>query len=286
MTKINKIESSKSIKELLEFGFINIDKPAGPTSFAVGQFVKQKLQLRKTSHLGTLDPAVSGVLPIALNRACKLNEVFMHRDKEYIGIMRLHEDVSDEVLKKEINKFIGKITQMPPVRSRVKRAERIREVKKFEILERDGKDVLFLADVEAGTYIRKLIHDLGKNIGGAHMLELRRTKAGIFSEDDNNFVNLYEFEKAIEEFENGNEEKLKRMIISAEEATRKVLPIVKIKEISVKGLLTGKPLHKGDADISGIVEEKFAVFCNDRFIGIYRKADEGEIISRAEFVYN
>src|SRR3990172_658016 len=111
--------------------------------------------------MGTLDPQVSGVLPITLGRACKLSDYFMHKDKEYVGIIRLHEDISEEELKKEIQKFIGKITQLPPVRSRVKREEREREIKTFEILEKNGKDVLFKTEVEAGTYIRKLIHDIG-----------------------------------------------------------------------------------------------------------------------------
>ena len=87
----------KTIQELLEFGIINIDKPAGPTSFDVGQFVKKRLNLKKTAHFGTLDPMVTGVLPIALNRACRLNEFLMHRDKEYVGIMRLHSDVDEEI---------------------------------------------------------------------------------------------------------------------------------------------------------------------------------------------
>jgi len=52
--------------------------------------------LRKTSHFGTLDPKVTGVLPIALNRACKLTGYFIGKDKEYVGIMRIHEDISLE----------------------------------------------------------------------------------------------------------------------------------------------------------------------------------------------
>ena len=72
-------------------------------------------------------------------------------------------------------KFLGKIIQMPPVKSRVKRVEREREIISFEILENKGKDYLFKTEVQGGTYIRKLIDDLGKELGvGAHMLELRR----------------------------------------------------------------------------------------------------------------
>ena len=95
---IEKIRKEKPIKELLEFSIINIDKPTGPTSFSVSQFVKKSLNLRKTSHLGTLDPMVSGVLPVATNRACRLNDYLMHRDKTYVGIMRLHKEIDDKVL--------------------------------------------------------------------------------------------------------------------------------------------------------------------------------------------
>ncbi len=280
---IDKIRKEKPINELLNFSIVNIDKPLGPTSFTVSHFVKVKLGLKKTSHFGTLDPTVvSGVLPVALGRACRLSDYFMHKDKTYVGIMRLHADIDDKKLIEEIKNFIGKIIQLPPVRSRVKRAERVREVKKFEILERDGKDVLFLAEVEAGTYIRKLCDDLGKKIGGAHMLELRRTKAGIFEEKDS--INLYDFEKAVEEYKKGNEELLRKILIPAE-IVSDVLPVIEVKSANLKKLLTGKPLMK--EDVSDIVQnEKFALFLKDRFIGVYRKSDEGDIVARPEFIFN
>ena len=130
---------------ILNFGIINIDKPSGPTSFDVSDFVRKELGsigVKKTSHFGTLDPMVSGVLPIALNRACKLTGFFLGEDKEYVGIMRIHEDIPLSKLKEAIKeKFLGRINQMPPVRSRVKRAEREREIKKFEILEEIGLEI-------------------------------------------------------------------------------------------------------------------------------------------------
>ena len=245
----------KPIKELLDFSIINIDKPLGPTSFSVTNFICKSLSLNKCAHMGTLDPTiVSGVLPITLGRACRLNETFMHRDKEYVGIMRIHQDVSLDILKEKINNFIGKITQLPPVRSRVKRAPREREVKSFEILEKKGKDILFKTKVQAGTYIRKLIHDIGLQIGGAHMLELRRVQTGIFSEE--NIVNLYDFESAILEYKNGNEKPLRNILIPAESAILKVLPRIDVSEGSVKKLLDGKPLMKSDLQ-APIKEPKF-----------------------------
>ena len=184
------MNTDKPLSKLLEFSIINIDKPSGPTSFGVSNFIRKKLLelgVRKTSHFGTLDTKVTGVLPIALNRACKLTGFFLGHDKEYVGIMRIHSEMQMKEIQDVINKkFLGKIKQTPPVKSRVKRQEREREIKSFELLgvKENPKDILFKCEVQGGTYIRKLIDDLGKEIGiGAHMLELRRIKAGIFKED-------------------------------------------------------------------------------------------------------
>lgn len=276
------MNKEKTIQELLNFSIINMDKPAGPTSFGVDSIVKNMLNAKKISHAGTLDPQVTGVLPLMLNRACRLSDYFMHKNKTYVGIMRIHREIERKKLEKEISNFIGKIMQLPPVKSRVKREIREREIFSFKILEIEGKDVLFETEVQAGTYIRKLISDLGEKIGGAHMLELRRIRAGIFSEE--NIINLYEFEKAVNEWKEGDESSLRKILIPAEEAIKKVMPKVEIKEEAVKQLLTGKPLMKRDIKLGK--EEKFAVFSGERFIGIYKKVDEGEIIARAEFVFN
>ena len=144
MIDIEKIKKGKTTEELLEFGIINIDKSSGPTSFNVSHYVKKKLNLRKTSHFGTLDPKVTGVLPVSLNRACKLMGFFLGEDKEYIGIMQIHEDREMADIQKVINNnFLGKIKQTPPVKSRVKRQEREREIVKFDLLEQEGKNILF-----------------------------------------------------------------------------------------------------------------------------------------------
>lgn len=286
---IEKIKSKKSTRELLEFGIINIDKSSGPTSFSVSNFIRYTLNLRKTSHFGTLDPKVTGVLPIALNRACKLTGYFLGEDKEYIGIMRLHEDVPIDEIKKTISeKFLGKIIQMPPVKSRVKRQNREREIKEFKILEKDEKSILFHVECEGGTYIRKLIDDLGKELGiGAHMLELRRIRAGIFEEKDKNYpsISIYDFEKAVEEYKKGNEDLLRKMIIPAEIVSRVYFPIF-LKEDNLKQIFTGKPVYKKD-----LVEDKgwrknsiVSCFCNEKFIGMYKIFRGKEIFAKPEFV--
>ncbi len=291
------VNKEKPISELLEFSVLNIDKPSGPTSFSVSDFIRKKIKeagvdLRKTCHFGTLDPKVTGVLPIGLGRACKLTGFVLGHDKTYVGLMHINKEMSIEELQKIIDKnFIGKIIQLPPKKSRVKRQEREREIKQFKILEKgDGerdKEFLFEAEVQGGTYIRKLIHDLGEieEIGGAHMTELRRIKAGIFEEKNKEFVNLYDFEKAVNEFKDGKEKKLREMLIPAESVIKRIMPYVKIKEDSLKMLLNGKPLMKKDLDEEVPNSEIFAVFCEERFVEIARKIeDKGDIIAKPEFV--
>ena len=286
---IEEIKQKKTTHELLEFGIINIDKPSGPTSFSVSEYVCKRLNLRKTSHFGTLDPKVTGVLPVALNRACKLTGYFLGEDKEYVGVMRLHDNLDLETIEKAIeNKFIGEITQMPPVKSRVKRQNRQREIYSFELLEKKDKDILFRVKCEGGTYIRKLIDDLGTEIGiGAHMLELRRMSAGIFNEEDSKYpcIKMYDFDKAVYEYENGNDKPLRNIIIPAE-IIGQAYPILEIRDEDLKHILTGKPLHKKDVikDEGWRVDSIVSGFCNGRFIGMYKIFRGKEIFAKAEFV--
>jgi H/ACA ribonucleoprotein complex subunit 4 len=272
------------IKKLLSFGIIPIDKPTGPTSFTITDFVRKELNINKTSHFGTLDPKVTGVLPIALGRACRLANLFLGENKTYVGIIRVHKEISIEELQKIINqKFIGKIKQLPPRKSSVKRAIREREIVSFEILEKQEKNFLFQTEVQGGTYIRKLCSDLGEFTEGAHMLELRRTRAGIFTEQQT--VTLYEFEKAIKEYRKGNSEFLERMIISAEKAIKEVVESVELKEGSLNKILTGKPILKEDLQTTP-KEDTFAIFLKERFIEIARKTDERDFFARPSFVLN
>lgn len=291
MINLEKIKKKKSISELLEFGILNIDKPSGPTSFDISDFVRKKLNLRKTSHFGTLDPKVTGILPIALNRACKLTGFFLGENKEYVGIMRIHEEISVEKLKEIIEKkFTGKIMQKPPVKSRVKRVEREREIMSFEILEQDEnkKDFLFKTEVQGGTYIRKLIDDLGKELGiGAHMLELRRIRAGIFEENNKDYpaVNLYDFEKAVDEYIEGKDKKLREIIIPGEIVT-KLYPIIEVKKEIVQRLFNGSPIFKKDINKKTDIGEgkKACIFSEERLIGIYNIINLGEMFAKPEFV--
>jgi H/ACA ribonucleoprotein complex subunit 4 len=276
----------KDIKELINFSIINIDKPSGPTSFSVSDFVRKKLQISKTSHMGTLDPKVTGVLPITLGRACRLAGFLIGHDKSYIGILHTHKPQEIKELQKIINeKFTGKIKQTPPHKSAVKRAPRERTIHKFNLIEEspDKKYFLFECDVEGGTYIRKICSDLGEIIGGANMAELRRTKAGIF--DESKIFTLQQFENAADEYKNGDDKSLRQMLTPAEEVIKKLFKHVQLKKESLKSLYTGKPLFKKDIiSKEKDLKENFAAFHEDIFIGIYRKTNEETILGRPLFV--
>ncbi len=149
--------SERKTEEIINYGVVNINKPQGPTSHQVSDYVQKILSITKAGHSGTLDPHVHGVLPIALGRATKVVQALLKSGKEYVGIMHLHRDISEEQLNQTIKKyFTGKIRQLPPIKSSVKRQERTREIYYFDILEKNEKDVLFIVGCQAGTYIRKL----------------------------------------------------------------------------------------------------------------------------------
>jgi H/ACA ribonucleoprotein complex subunit 4 len=182
--KFGKYPDKRSVEELIEFGIVNIDKPEGPTSHQVSAYTQKILHIKKSGHAGTLDPNVTGCLPVATGAATRIVQALLPSGKEYICLMHLHKEVAEYELRKVISSFVGKIKQLPPIKSAVKRQWRFRKIYYIEILDIEKNDVLFKVGCQAGTYIRKLVHDMGETIGcGAHMAELRRTKAGPFSED-------------------------------------------------------------------------------------------------------
>lgn len=175
----------RSLNELLKKAVINLDKPSGPTSHEVADYVKNILKVKTAGHGGTLDPRVTGVLPVALNKATRVLQVFLHGGKEYVCEMRLHKDVEEGKVLEALKHFTGKIKQLPPIKSSVKRVLREREIYYIKVLEFHKRSVLFRVGCEAGTYIRKLCTDVGDYLGvKAHMQDLRRTQASCFKEED------------------------------------------------------------------------------------------------------
>ncbi len=249
--KVNEIEtnpkwgkkpSERTVEELLDFGVINIDKPSNMTSHEVSAFIKKFLQLDKVAHGGTLDPKVTGVLPIALNRATPIARTWLSGDKEYVMVIKLHGDVDDSELLRVLKEFQGEIYQRPPLKSAVVRRTRVRRINKIEFLEKKGRYVLVRVSCQAGTYMRKLATDIGDVLGvGAHMYELRRIKSGAFREDETlktlqDLVDAWHFYK-----EEGEEKYIKQVILPAETGVLH-LPRIIVNDGAVGAITYGAPL--------------------------------------------
>lgn len=210
--------TDRSIEDLLRNGVVIIDKPPGPTSHQVSSWVKAIFGFSKAGHSGTLDPKVTGLLPVALESSTKLVIALLSSGKEYVGIMRVHDDLGKKEIQNIFQELTGPLYQKPPVKSAVKRILRLRNVYDFELIEKDGQDIVFRVSCEAGTYIRKLIHDAGLILGcGAHMAELRRTRVGLFTEED--AVILQDVKDAYVAYkEEGCEDELRKIIHPIEDA--------------------------------------------------------------------
>ena len=237
----------------ISYSLINLDKPAGLTCNEIDNRVKKILGCKKAGHTGTIDSNYTGVLIICFDEALKAMPLLIGMDKEYEGVMYLHKDITLKKLRKTIKeKFVGTITQIPPVKSRVARKPRKRKIYSFKILKKDGKNVYFRTKVQSGTYIRKLIHDIGKELSiGAHLKDLRRTKVGHFSIKDS--VKIDNINK----------------IIPIEKALKNSKKIY-IKKSAIEKVKHGAPLQEDDIlkKDKTKYDEKVAIFYKNKLIAI------------------
>ncbi len=200
-------------------GVLVIDKPKGLTSHDVVERVKRRLRADRTGHLGTLDPVATGVLPLVINRATRYARFLEGVEKDYLVEMMLGEErdtydiegrtikrcdtggITPDDVKRVLESFRGRIRQIPPMFSSVKKKgvplyrlarkgiEVEREPKEVEIYGIDllGVDipgVRFRVRCSRGTYVRVLCHDAGRMLGcGAYLKELRRLRSGQFTID-------------------------------------------------------------------------------------------------------
>lgn len=184
---------------------------------------------------------MSGVLAIALDNATKLMPILLSSRKEYVALMNIHRELPEEKIRKVCEEFVGKIMQTPPKKSAVARKERQREIYYLQILEISGRDVLMRVGCEAGTYIRKLCSDIGKKLGTeAHMQELRRTRAGVFTEEQS--VSLQNLKDAYEFWKSGNEESLRNMIYPMEKVADNIKNVV-VKDSAIHNISSGAPVY-------------------------------------------
>lgn len=234
----------RPIEDHINQGIINLDKPSGPTSHEVDSWVKRILNAEKTGHGGTLDPKVTGVLPVGVNHATRVIQMLLGADKEYVCVMRLHEEIPKKRIRDILKEFQGKIYQTPPLKSAVKRELRVRKVYYVNILEIEGQDVLFKIGCEGGTYIRKYCHDVGEALGiGAHMAELRRTRSGPFTEEK--LITLQDLTDAYVIWKEEGDESFLRDCIRPMESAVEHLPKIVVRDSAVDALCHGADLAAG-----------------------------------------
>lgn len=281
-------------------GFVNILKPTGMSSSDVVCRVKRILKTKKVGHLGTLDPAASGVLPIAVGKATKFFDYFLKKDKEYYAICEYgietdtldsfgnitkieNVNVTIEQIEQVIPSFIGKISQVPPKYSAIKingkkACDLARSDVEFEIKPREVEiyNIELLKEIEknkflfkihcsAGTYIRTLLNDIAGKMGTiATTPVIIRTKSGRFIS-----------EKAItlDELENNP-------IPEKVEDIFNDYKIITINDNEAKKLINGVSI---EADRS-IEEKEFFLEYEGKLLGLY-EIKNGKY-SRIVYLYN
>jgi H/ACA ribonucleoprotein complex subunit 4 len=184
---------------------------------------------------------VTGVLPITLEEATRVVQALLYSGKEYVCVMKLHGNVGTEQVKKVLGEFEDMIYQRPPLRASVKRQLRTRRIYYLDFLEMEGRNVLFKVGCEGGTYIRKLCFDVGEVLGcGAHMQELRRTRAGPFIEG--NSVILHDAAYWFMEWQEKKDEKLLKRFIRPMEHALGLVPKIHIRDSAVDAVCHGANL--------------------------------------------
>lgn len=254
-----------SITQLLDSSVIIIDKPPKLSSNEVSALVKKITGAKRSGHAGTLDPEVSGVLPVALGRTTKLLDYISAKDKIYVGIIKFKTLQTTEKILELFQKFEGNIVQTPPKISAVRKVPRTRVIHYIKFLEQDEKRVLFETKTQAGTYVRTLCEDIGKLVGGARMEELRRIAVGNITEDK--AVKMQDLADAIWLWkEKGNPSELFKILLSPEEYLKNY-PKIFIKKSAIFSFLNGVQLT-----VQGIL--KTEEFTKNERVAIYSEENE------------
>ena len=238
--------SMRSVQDLLKSGVIIVNKQAGPSSHQVAAWLRDSFELDATGHGGTLDPNVTGVLPVSIGRASKVIKVLQESSKEYICNLKLSKNPGRKELDKVFAKFVGPIYQIPPFQAAVKRELRIRRIYDLEILEHSSKSVLFRVECEGGTYIRNLCDDIGSILGiKGEMEQLIRTKSGPFNLEDS--FSLIEAHDTYQDWKSSSNDEVMKKLLRPLEDMLVNLPKIEVKDSAVDAIC-----HGADLAIPGI----------------------------------
>ena len=287
-------------------GIVVLDKAAGLSSNAALQEVKRLYEAGKAGHTGSLDPLATGVLPLCLGEATKVSQFLLNADKAYRAKIRLGIrtdsgdsdgveigrcdafNVSRVDVEKALKNFEGEIEQLPPMHSALKiggvplyelarrgesvaRAPRKVTLYRIALTDFDGDEIEIGISCSKGTYIRTIADDLGQMLGcGAHIVALRRTGAGVFTEADCIDSETLEREKAA-----GGLDKIDRHLIPMDRAIED-LPGVNLPGITAGHVRNGQAVMVRHLPEEGLVR----LYEDERFIGIGCIDDDGKVAPR------
>lgn len=261
----------RPIKEYIKSGYINLDKPSNPSSHEVVSWIKKILRVEKTGHSGTLDPKVTGCLIVCIERATRLVKSQQTAGKEYVGIFRLHSVVEDvKQVQKSIEQLTGAIFQRPPLISAVKRQLRIRTIYDSKLLEydKDRKIGIVWMSCEAGTYVRTLFVHLGLLLGvGGQMIELRRQRSGIQTENDN-LATMHDVLDAQWKYDNHNDESYLRKVISPLEQLLTGHKRIVVKDSAVNAICYGAKIM-----LPGVLKYEDNIALNEEIVVMTTKGE-------------
>jgi len=239
---------NRPIEEYLKYGVLTIDKPSNPSSHEVVTWVKDILNCEKTGHSGTLDPKVTGVLTICLNRATRLAKSQQNAGKTYVCNIEFETETTLEKFRSACKKFTGHLFQRPPLMCAVKRDLRLRWIYEINIIEFTPKNALFEVKCEAGSYIRTLCTHIGLYIGcKAFMADLRRTQSGLTKEDE--CVTLHDVKDAFYVYKTTKKEDYLRKVVKPLESLLVDYPRIIIKDSAVNSICYG-----GQLSVKGVLK--------------------------------
>ncbi|MDP6869646.1 MAG: RNA-guided pseudouridylation complex pseudouridine synthase subunit Cbf5 [Candidatus Poseidoniaceae archaeon] len=234
---------NRTIEQLLDSGFILLDKAPGPSSHQISAWARDMMGLEKLGHGGTLDPFATGVLPLLSGKAMRLTGRILTHEKSYLAIFKFGMEIDRATLDEVMGKMTGKVYNVPPEISAVRVQVRTRKISKFEILDVDGKLVLALIECEAGTYVRTMARDLGLFLDTAvELKELRRPSSGAF--DLSMSVTMQQLTDAYWLWKNNDDESALRRILHPVESMLDDLPRLVVKDGAAAALSHGAPLNR------------------------------------------
>ena len=284
-------------------GIILLDKAKGESSNYALQRIKRLFHAKKAGHTGSLDPLATGVLPLCLGEATKISQFLLDSDKRYMAKVKLGErtdsgdsegvvidvqrriDVDYDALVQTLTKFEGEIKQLPPMYSAlkhhgvplyklarkgisIKRKVRAVTIHKIGLMNFDNNIAEIDVTCSKGTYIRTLADDLGQELGcGAHVIELRRLQAGVFSIDQCRDSNELETIK-----DSLGLSGLDKVIVPMERAVEK-LPEVVLASETARDIRNGQAVSFHELPKSGLVR----LYEKENFIGIGIVNADGEV---------